>query len=135
MTSKGVRWALGAAMLLVIAACSSGASKSSGTSPSTTNATTTIAAPPVYLDLGTWHWDSPEQMGSAGLEATAVREAESLLILFPTDGPAGGQITSGDVRIIKTDPIGEVTAKVAAMVDLDVDTLATWIESWRSIRR
>jgi len=118
------RWTLGLAMLLVAAACSGGGNLPS-TAPSTANtptttAPTTTSTPIVILfELGSWHWDSPEQMESVRAEATDIREAESMLILLPTEGPAGGRIISGDLRIAQATPTGQPSASVVVRIELD----------------
>jgi len=114
-----LRWALGVMLLLVAAACSSGSSDSSATPSTTTPATTTVPPIVVWLELGSWHWESPAQMDSARVEAADIRESENLLILLPTEGPAGGRIISGDLRITQATPTGQPRALAVVRIDLD----------------
>jgi len=116
-----LRWALGVLLLFVAAACSRSSSDSSLT-PSTTAGPTTTAPPILsWHEIASWHWDSPDQMDSARIEAVKLPESETVLILLPTEGPAGGRIISGDLRIERRTPTGEVNASVAVRIELDVD--------------
>jgi len=117
------RWALGVALLLVAAACSSGSSIHSVAASTT--------APPIlsWHEIASWHWDSPEQMDSARIEAVKLRESETMLILLPIEGPTGGRIISGDLRIERQTPTGEVNADVAVRIDLADSQLISSIQS------
>lgn len=112
-------WALGVVLLLVAAACSSSSSDSAVTPSATTAATTTATPIVIWFEIESWHWNSPEQMESARVEAADIQESETMLILLPTEGPAGGRIISGDLRITQATPTGEVNASVAVRIEVD----------------
>ncbi len=126
-----LRLALGVALLLVVVSCSRASSGPSAAPSTATTATTTTTAPPIviFFEIGSWHWDSPEQMSSARAEAADIRGKESLRILMPTKAPAGGRIISGNLRITQATPTGEVNASVAVTIDLAGSKLISSVQS------